>query len=563
MDYKNILIDKLKDAINLSQEELNKIIEIPQDRSMGDLALPCFTLAKSMRKAPQAIAQEICETVDFRPYFEKVEAVGPYLNFFYSRESLMNSIVDRIDKEGYEFGKSDLGSGKNVVIDYSSTNIAKPFHIGHIRTTLIGNALYRIGKRLGYNTIGVNHLGDYGTQFGLLITAFKKWSNKADVEANPIDKFLELYVRINKEIEDNKDLKKEADGWFKKLEDKDPEAVEIWSWMREISLKEFNRVYERLGIEFDSYNGEAFYQDMIPDVVKELHDKNLLTLDDGCEVVEFEDGTTPLIIKKSNGTSTYATRDIAAAEYRKKTYDFYKNIYVVATQQNLHFVQLFKTLEMMGYDWAKNCIHVGFGMVSLEDGTLSTRKGQVLYLEDVINRAVNKTYELIESRNPELENKKQVAEWVGIGAIKFQEFYNQRIKDYVFNWDKTLSFEGETGPYVQYSFARCSSVIHKSGVDANIRDLNLKYLNDMEVEILKAIYEIPRVIEDAFEKYEPYFISRQIMEVVKLFNRYYYENPIINDDQELTKHRIAMCEIVRTIIKSQLNLLGIEAPERM
>lgn len=564
MDFKKALISILKESIEIDENELNKIIEVPNDDSHGDLALPCFSFAKKLKKAPQMIASELKDKLKIEPYFDKIEAVGPYLNFFISKDALVNSVVSRIKDEGVNYGSSDIGNGRSVVIDYSSTNIAKPFHIGHIRSTLIGNAIYRIANRIGFKAVGVNHLGDYGTQFGMLISAYKKWGNKEEIEKNPIDEFLKLYVRINKEIEENPEKREEAHYWFKKLEENDPEAKKIWSWMRELSLVEFNKVYDRLKIKFDSYNGEAFYQDKIESVVNELREKNLLTESDGCEIIDLEKyGLTPLIITKSNGTSTYATRDIAAAEYRKKTYDFYKNIYVVATEQNLHFKQLFKTLELMGYDWAKDCVHVGFGMVSVEDGSLSTRKGKVLYLEDVLNKAEEKTLEIIKSRNPNLENKEEVAKKVGIGAIKFQELYNQRIKDYVFNWDKTLSFEGETGPYVQYTFARANSVIQKSGIKPSYDDINPDFTNDEELKLFKEIAKIPNVILDSFDKYEPYFISRQIMEVVKEFNRYYYNNPIISEDEKLTKHRLAVAEVVKTVIASQLSLLGIETVERM
>lgn len=564
MNYKEKLIKILQKEIDLPETELDRLIEIPSDSTLGDFALPCFAFAKTLRKAPQMISQELQSKLDVEPYFEKVEAVGPYLNFFISKDSLLQSLKEKVEIEKEEFGKSDIGQNRNVVIDYSSTNIAKPFHIGHIRSTLIGNAIYRIANRLGYNAVGVNHLGDYGTQFGMLIAAYKKWGNKEEIEKNPIDEFLKLYVRMNKEIEEDPEKREEAHYWFKKLEEEDAEAQKIWKWMRDLSLCEFNKVYDRLKIKFDSYNGEAFYQDKIGDVVKELSEKNLLTESDGCEIIDLEKyNLTPLIITKSNGTSTYATRDIAAAEYRKKTYDFYKNIYVVATEQNLHFKQLFKTLELMGYEWANDCVHVGFGMVSVEDGALSTRKGKVLYLEDVLNKAEEKTLEIIKERNPELENKEEIASKVGIGAIKFQELYNQRIKDYVFNWDKTLSFEGETGPYVQYTYARANSVIEKSGITPKISDLKEELMNEQELQIFKKIYQIPDVIKDAFEKYEPYLISRKLMDIVKDFNRYYYNNQIISDDIELTKHRIGIAYLIKTVIKSQLSLLGIETVEKM
>lgn len=564
MNYKEKLIEILKKEIDLPEEELDRLIEIPSDSTLGDYALPCFAFAKTLRKAPQMISQDLKSKLVIEPYFERVEAVGPYLNFFISKSSLLRSLKEKIETEKEEFGKSDMGQNRNVVIDYSSTNIAKPFHIGHIRSTLIGNSIYRIANRLGFKAVGVNHLGDYGTQFGMLIAAYKKWGNKEEIEKNPIDEFLKLYVRMNKEIEEDPEKREEAHYWFKKLEEEDEEAQKIWKWMRDLSLFEFNKVYDRLKIEFDSYNGEAFYQDKIGAVIEELSEKNLLKESDGCEIIDLEKyNLTPLIITKSNGTSTYATRDIAAAEYRKKTYDFYKNIYVVATEQNLHFKQLFQTLELMGYEWAKDCVHVGFGMVSVEDGALSTRKGKVLYLEDVLNKAEEKTLEIIKERNPQLENKEEIASKVGIGAIKFQELYNQRIKDYVFNWDKTLSFEGETGPYVQYTYARANSVIEKSGIAPTISDIKEELMNEQELQLFKKIYQIPDVIKDAFEKYEPYLISRKLMDVVKDFNRYYYNNQIISDDIELTKHRLGIAFLIKTVIKSQLSLLGIETVEKM
>ncbi|MDO5716755.1 MAG: arginine--tRNA ligase [Tissierellia bacterium] len=564
LNFKQELVKILNKTLPLEREEIEKLIETPSDTSMGDLALPCFILAKTMKKSPAVIAEELAKTIDAKPYFDRWEATGPYLNFFYAPSVLMDTLVETIEAHGIEYGKSDEGKDKTVIVEYSSPNIAKPFHIGHIRSTLIGDALYRIAQRLGYNAVGINHLGDYGTQFGMLISAYKKWGNKEAIEANPIDEFLQLYVRYNKEGESDPSLREEAHQWFKKLEENDEEAKKIWQWMRDLSLREFEKVYNRLNIHFDSYNGEAFYQDKMPEVIQELKDKKLLVEDDGCEIVDLEPyQLTPLIIQKSNGTTTYATRDIAAAIYRKKTYDFHKNIYVVATEQNLHFKQWFKTIELMGYEWAKDLVHAAFGMVSMEGMSLSTRKGQVLYLEDVLNKAVEKTLELIEDRNPDLPEKVLVSEQVGIGAIKFQELYNQRIKDYVFNWDRTLSFEGETGPYVQYTYARTNSLIEKSGVKPKYDHLNSQLLTDEEITLLKLIYEIPEIIHESFVKYEPYFISRQIMEVAKAFNRYYYNCPILVDDEKTKLHRLAMVAMVKAVIKSQLSLLGIETPERM
>lgn len=563
MQIKEIISNKLKNVLDLEENEIYDLLEVPSDKAMADIALPCFKLAKVLKTSPIIIAENLKEKLTTDELITSIEAVSGYLNFKIGIEYYLNEVKEDIEKYKEEYGASDIGNGKTIVIDYSSTNIAKPFHIGHIRSTLIGDSLKRIARRLGYKTIGVNHLGDYGTQFGMLISAYKKWGNKEEIEKNPIDELLKLYVKFNSLQEENPKLREEAHYWFKELENSNPEAIEIWQWMKDLSLKEFNRVYKILEIEFDSYNGEAFYQDKMDRVVKLLEDKNLIEESEGCKIVNLGEDMPPVIIKKSNDTTTYATRDIAAAIYRKETYDFEENIYVVATEQNLHFKQLFKLLEMMGFEWAKKCKHVAFGMVSVQDGALSTRKGKVLYLEDVLNKAINKTLEIITERNPELENKEQIAKDIGIGAIKFQELYNQRIKDYVFNWDKALSFEGETGPYVQYTFARCNSLIKKSNTTPEISNIKQELIIESEKDLIKEIYDLKDTIKYAFEKYEPFYITRKITEIAKLYNRYYYENQIITEDIEQTKHRVAISYIVKTVIKSALKLLGINTPERM
>ena len=530
---------------------------------MGDYAFPVFRLAKTYKKAPNLIAEDIKEKLGDNEYFEKIENAGPYVNFFVNKEKLLEAVYKEIEEKGEMYGSSDMGKGKNVIVEFSSPNIAKPMHIGHIRSTVIGNALYHIFKHLGYNTIAINHLGDYGTQFGMLIAAYKLWGDREAIEKNPIDELLDLYVRYNKLQELDPAARDTARDWFKKLEQGDEEATEIWTWMKQLSIVEFEKVYDMLGIKYDSYKGEAFYSDKMPAVIEEIKEKNIGKMDDGAYIVDLKPyNLTPLIIVKSNGTTTYATRDIAAARYRKKTYDFYKNIYVVASEQNLHFQQWKQVLKLMGDEWADDCIHVNFGLISLKDGALSTRQGRVLKLEDVLNKAIEKTRDIIEKRNPNLENKDEVAKMVGTGAIVFQELFNQRIKDYVFDWDKTLSFEGETGPYAQYTYARCKSLIDKNGgFDPAKVDFNL--VKDEAYEILKYVYDLPRTIVMAMEKYEAFYITRNIIDIAKAFNKYYAANQIITDDEKLTNSRLAIVDITQKAIKVGMNLIGVQTPDRM
>lgn len=560
--------EKVRDALStviegLSKEEIENLIETPPSFDMGDYAFPVFRLAKTYKKAPNLIAEEIKEKLSHNEYFDKVENAGPYVNFFICKEKLLETVYKEIEEKGDMYGSSDMGKGKNVIVEFSSPNIAKPMHIGHIRSTVIGNALYHIFKHLGYNTIAINHLGDYGTQFGMLIAAYKLWGDREAIEKNPIDELLDLYVRYNKLQELDPAARDTARDWFKKLEQGDEEATEIWTWMKKLSIVEFEKVYDMLGIKYDSYKGEAFYSDKMPAVIEEIKEKNIGKMDDGAYIVDLKpNGLTPLIIVKSNGTTTYATRDIAAARYRKKTYDFYKNIYVVASEQNLHFQQWKQVLKLMGDEWADDCIHVNFGLISLKDGALSTRQGRVLKLEDVLNKAIEKTREIIEKRNPNLENKEEVAKMVGTGAIVFQELFNQRIKDYVFDWDKTLSFEGETGPYAQYTYARCKSLIEKNaGFDPAKVDFNL--VKDEAYEILKYVYDLPRTIVLAMEKYEAFYITRNIIDIAKAFNKYYAANQIITDDEKLTNSRLAIVDIVQKAIKVGMNLIGVQTPDRM
>lgn len=553
-----------KQQSSLSEGDIIALIEIPPSAEMGDYAFPCFRLAKVFRKAPNLIAEDLVKNIEAEEYFEKVENKGPYVNFFINKEKLTRTVLETIAREKENYGSSDMGKGKKVIVEFSSPNIAKPFHIGHIRSTVIGHSLYRIYKFLGYDTIAINHLGDYGTQFGMLIAAYKKWGDYKVIEKDPINELLKLYIKFNDEAENNKHLMDEARYWFKELEKGNEEALELWQWMRDISLEEFNRVYDMLGIEFDSYAGESFYSDKMQDVIEKLKEKDLLESSKGAEIVDLEAyGMPPALIRKSDGSTLYTTRDIAAAIYRKEHYDFYKNIYVVGSQQNLHFKQWIKIVELMGYDWANDCIHVPFGMVSLESGTMSTRRGRVVFLEDVFKNAINKTLDIIEERNPNLDGKEDVAKQVGIGAVIFQELFNNRIKDYVFSWDETLSFEGETGPYVQYTHARANRLLEKANFSLD-NDIDFTLIKtDDEQAIVRLLYNFPEVVVESMEKNEPSIITRHVVEVAKSFNKFYNNCPILNADEEMKNSRLLLVYGVKLVIKIGLSLLSIEAPSEM
>ena len=572
IDFKKEIAEIIaKNLEGLTEDEINSMIEIPQDQSMGDYAFPCFRLAKTMRKAPNLIAAELAEKLQGEKLFSEVSPVNAYVNMFVSREEMMKSTVSEVLEEKENFGRSDIGGNKKVIVEFSSPNIAKPFHIGHIRSTVIGNSLSKIYDALGYDVFKINHLGDYGTQFGKMICAYRRWGNREDVINSPIKTLLGYYTKFHVEVEEHPELEGEARAIFTKLEQGSKEEVELWQWFREESLKEFQRVYDMLGIEFDSYNGESFYSDKMPRFEKELSDKGLLHESNGAQVVDLEEyklGTA--LIKKSDGSSLYITRDIAAAVYRKENYDFYKNIYVVATQQNLHFQQLFKILELMGYDWANQCVHVPFGMVRLEEGTMSTRHGRVVFLEDVLNGAIEKTREIIEEKNPNIENLEEITSQVGIGAVVFNELSNNRIKDYTFKWDQILNFDGETGPYVQYTHARCASLLRKAGEDIVAKaqdpknvDFALLAKSDSAYELTKLIYAFPGVVEQAGEKYEPSIITRHIIDIAQCFNKFYHDEHIIVDDEVEKTSKIALVIATKRVIATGIGLLGMKAPERM
>ena len=572
IDIKDRIAELLSGQVEgLTKEEIKGMIEVPQDKTNGDYAFPCFRLARTLHKAPPLIAQDVAAGISGDPMFEKVEQVNAYVNMFISKAEFSEITLEAAQKD--DFGSSDEGKGKTVIVEYSSPNIAKPFHIGHIRTTIIGDSIYRLYKELGYKVERLNHLGDYGTQFGKMIVAYKKWGNAEELEKDPIKYLLYLYTKFHKEAEEDPSLDDQAREAFVKLEAGEEEEVRLWKWFSDLSLKEFNRVYDMLDITFDEYDGESFYSDKMQRFIDELRDKGLMHESRGANVVDLEDyGLGTALITKSDGSTLYCTRDIATAVYRKEHYDFYKNIYVVATQQNLYFKQLKMILKLLGYEWEEDCIHVPFGMVSLENGhILSTRGGNVVFLEDVLNNAVDKTKEIIREKNPDAseEHVDEIAREVGIGAVKFQELSNNRIKDYTFTWDKVLNFDGETGPYVQYTHARCASVLRKAGEETvekakAIDKLDLSYISgENAYELVKLLYVFPEVIKDAAYKYEPSILTRHIIDIAQSYNRFYHDEHILTDNEDEKLAKVALTIAAKNVIKTGLGLLGITAPDRM
>lgn len=563
MDYKSAVAAAVASVgCGLSMEELSALIVVPKDSKNGDYSLPCFRFAKISGKSPVAVAQELKDKIALPEGIEKVESLAGYLNFYTDKKVFVKTALEKVLEKKQDYGKSDIGNGKTVCIDYSSVNIAKPFHIGHLSSTAIGGALYRIFGFLGYNTVGINHLGDWGTQFGKMLAAYKLWGDAEKVEKGGVAALLELYVRFHKEAENNPELDDLARSWFKKIEDFDEEATSLFNKFKELTLAEAFKVYDRLRIKFDSYAGESFYNDKLDAVVNELEAKGLLRESEGAKVVDLEAyNMPPCIIVKSDGASLYSTRDIAAALYRKKTYDFDKCLYVVAYQQNLHFKQWFKVIELMGYPWAKDLEHIAFGMVSLPDGAIKSRAGNVVFLEDVLNRAVEKSLQVITEKSPDLENKKEIAEQVGVGAVIFSVLYNNRIKDIVFNYDKVLNFDGETGPYVQYTHARCCSVLAKGtlGEEKDFSALD----NEESVEVVKLLDTFPDAVREAADKREPCVLSRHIVELAKAYNKFYLAHRIINAPEGAKNVRLMLTSAVRQVIKNGLTLLGMGAPEKM
>ena len=562
MNNKELIASELAKVIDsLDQDAILNLLEQPKSSDLGDIAFPAFSLAKVERKAPQAIAADIAEKID-QSAFEKVVATGPYVNFFLDKSKISDQVIKSVIEAGADYGQQDEGHGQNITIDLSSPNIAKPFSVGHLRSTVIGDALSNIFRKMGYNTIKINHLGDWGKQFGLLMVAYKKWGSKEAVESNPIDELLKLYVRINAEIENDPELDEEGRKWFKKLEDGDPEATELWQWFRDESLVEFNRIYKLLGVEFDSLNGEAFYNDKMDEGVQILEDKGLLKESKGASIVELDDvNLPPAMIKKSDGATLYITRDIATAIYRARTYNFVKNIYAVGQEQSNHFRQLKAVLKKMGFDWSDDMVHVDFGLVTKNRQKLSTRKGNIILLEPTLQEAISRAKAQIEEKNPELENKEEVAHAVGVGAVKFYDLKTDRRNGYDFDLEAMVSFEGETGPYVQYAYARIQSILRKANFTPST-DATYS-LNDPESwEIIKLLQDFSRVVKRAAENYDPSLIAKYAINLAQAFNKYYAHTRILDESPE-RESRLALSYSTAVVLKEALRLLGVEAPEKM
>ncbi len=567
-NFKNLIAKEIAKTVNIPEKELETYIEVPKDSGNGDYAFPCFRLAKELKKAPPIIAEDIKEKLKIDgESIEKVEVVGGYLNFYINQGLLAKEVLTEISKKE-EYGKSDIGKGKNIVIDYSAPNIAKPFHIGHLRSTVIGGALYNIYKYLGYNTIGINHLGDYGTQFGKLIEGYKLWGKEYNIEEDPINELTKIYVRINQLCKEDEKVLEQCRMNFKLLEDGDPYCKEIWEKFRELSLKEFQRVYDLLGSKFDSWNGEAFYSDKMPEVIQILEKTGKLVESEGAKIIDLEDKgiNTPCIIQKSNGSTTYATRDLAAILYRARNYDFDKALYVVSYEQTLHFKQVFEVAKLLGLDekYTNGLKHVPFGMVSLSTGKMSTREGNIVKLEELLNEAISRAKAIIEEKNPELEDKEDVAKKVGVGAVIFNDLSNSRIKDEIFDWNQILNFQGETGPYIQYTYVRTKSVLEKAGYIPQIEEVKFDKLGDESSKnIINLIYNFENILEQVTQKEEPSILSRYLIDVAKSFSNFYNDNKILVEDKDTQNARVYLTYSVGKVLKIGAKLLGIDMPNKM
>ncbi len=567
-NFKREIANKIAKVIDLDEKELEGYIEIPKDVKNGDYAFPCFRLAKELRKAPQQIASEIKEKIEVDiAIIERVEVLGGYLNFYINKKRLAKEVLTEIANEE-EYGKSKIGEGKNVVIDYSSPNIAKPFHIGHLRSTVIGGALYNIYQYLGYNTIGINHLGDYGTQFGKLIEGYKLWGEEYDIEKDPINELTKIYIRINQACKEDENILNACRDNFKKLEEGDSYCTQIWEKFKTLSLKEFQKVYDLLGSKFDSWNGEAFYSDKMPEVIEILEKSGRLVESQGAKIIDLEEQgiNTPCIIEKSNGSSTYATRDLAAILYRARTYDFDKALYLTSYEQVLHFKQVFEVAKLLGLDekYTEGLNHIPFGMVLLPTGKMSTREGNIIKLEELLQEAIQRAEKIIEEKNPELENKKEVAKKVGIGAVIFNDLANSRVKDEIFEWDQILNFQGETGPYIQYTYVRTKSVLEKAGYLPQVENVKIEKLSDeYSQSIIKLIYSFEDILIQVTDKDEPSILARYLIDLAKAFSSFYNENKIITEDEELQDTRIYLTYSVGRVLKIGSGLLGIEMPDKM
>ncbi len=567
INFKKIVAEKIAKAANLNLEEIYSYIEIPPNQDMGDYAFPCFKLAKVLKKAPPVIATELKEKIEEDNNVEKVNIVGGYLNFYINKLELTKSVLTEIDLKNDNYGSNETGKDKTIIVEYSSPNIAKPFHIGHLRNTVIGSALYKIYKYLGYNAIGINHLGDYGTQFGKMIEGYKRWGTEYDLENNPIDQCMDIYVRINNLCKEDESVLEQCRENFKKIEDGDPYYVEIWNKFKNLSLKEFQKIYDLLGVTFDSFNGEAFYSDKMDEVVEKLQENSCLKDSEGAKIVDLEDkGLGVCIIKKSDGSSIYATRDLAAILYRAKTYDFDKCLYVVAYEQNLHFKQIFEVAKCL--DLPKKCLngleHVAYGMVRLTTGKMSTREGTVIKVDELLQEAIDRVEKVIEDKNPEMENKEEEAKKIGIGAVIFNNVCSTIIKDQVFDWNTVLNFNGETGPYIQYIYVRTKSVLEKAGYIPNIEDVKFEVLQDKEsLKVISVLYNFENILMSVVEKNEPSLLARYLIELAQAYSNFYNENKIIDDNKDIQDARVYLSKAVGTVLKTGASLLGIEMPNKM
>ena len=567
IDFKDKIAEEISKVLELTKEDLKDYIEIPKDTKMGDYALPCFKLAKEMKKSPVIIANEIKEKIEMpNQYISKIEAVNGFLNIFINNEMLIENVLDEMESKKENYGSSNIGNGKNIIVEYSSPNIAKPFHVGHLRTTVIGRALYNMYKFLGYNTIGINHLGDWGTQFGKLIEGYKRFGNEYNLEENPIDKLTEIYVRINELCKEDESVLDDCRNNFKKLEDGDKYCIQIWQKFKDLSLKEFQRIYDVLGIHFDYNTGESFYVDKMPEVLQILRKNNKLVESQGAEIVDLEYANMPpLMAVKSNGSTTYAMRDLAAILYRARTYDFDKCIYVVAYEQNLHFKQAFEVAKFLDLDekYTNGLIHVPYGMVRLKTGKMSTREGTLIKLEDILKEAVTRAKAIIEEKNTNIEGKEDIAKKVGIGAVIFNDLSNNIIKDEVFDWDIMLNFQGETGPYIQYMYVRTKSILEKENYTMNKELVDISELEEHGIELIKQIYSFNDIVKQAVDKNEPSIISRYLIDVAKLYSSFYNDNKIIVEDEKIKNTRLCLTYMVGNVLKIGTGLLGMEMPDRM
>jgi arginyl-tRNA synthetase len=568
LNFKSIIAEAISKVVELEIEEIESYLEVPPSKDMGDYAFPCFKLAKILRKAPAIIATELKDKLQIdTAYISKVEIVGGYLNFFVNQECLVKNVLSQINAKKENFGSQEIGKDKTILVEYSSPNIAKPFHIGHLRNTIIGNSLYNVYKFLGYNTIGINHLGDYGTQFGKLIEGYKRWGTEYDISLDPINELMKLYVRINDACKEDESILEACRENFKKLEDGDTYCTELWNWFRDESLKEFQRIYDLLGVKFDSLKGEAFYTDKMDEIEKILDDAKITELSQGAKIVNLEDkGLGVCMIRKSNGSTIYATRDLAAIKYRADTYNFDKCLYVVAYEQNLHFKQIFEVAKYLGIP--EKCVngleHVQYGMTRLSTGKMSTREGTAIKVNDLLNEAISRTSKIIEEKNPDMEDKEENAKKIGLGAVIFNNLCNTIIKDQVFDWDNVLSFGGDTGPYIQYVYVRTKSVLDKAGIIPEYSNVDTSLLtDDSSMKVISTLYKFESILRDVVDKNEPSFLARYLLELSQNYTNFYNDNKVIVEDEKLKDARVYLTYAVQIVIKTGAKLLGIDMPTKM